>query len=523
MRKKHNYHDFNTLRDSVDQHQPWNYGAVNSGHPGRIGTRHEPRRVTKQFPTNNFIKTASLVAAGFLLVGSFLTTTLVLGADTPPQPKLSPVAVTVDFGKSLGAVKRGLFSINAPYLSPGEQGGAEGLKKQLDAMAELNPPMLRLWNRNHPPASNPKKVFNPATDAVIPHHGDMALLYTEYVKRVNAPLLFTIAQFPWQNGDPLNNPAVRAAWVKWYTDVVVWMRSLGVNFSYIALFNEDLYGRPHLADRMPYFRFYNDLADSLRAANPGVKIGGTSEAKLWPEGTEELYFPQFLQNCGTHSDFMSWNSYGSGRQPYEVNMKDADGCGPTVYWMRRWNDENLPGKRLDLVQTEYGINLACNEGPAVHRQRKGLGAVWAFLGWRGMMRSNSEESQDAAFLWHFDDSGCFGSWGLEHPPLGTLLQLMSARLRQANRFLDSSSDGTKVACLATATPNEYMIGLVNRTAVSQTVELKLLNCAPGATSEEWAVVAEDLKFPPPKQAGPVLLKQTVTLPPFSLRIVFAPR
>jgi hypothetical protein len=68
-----------------------------------------------------------------------------------------------------------------------------------------------------------------------------------------------------------------------------------------------------------------------------------------------------------------------------------------------------------------------------------------------------------------------------------------------------------------------MIGLVNKTTNSQTVRLNLSNYDAAATSEVWTVVAEDLTFPAPVNAGPVLSGQAVTLPPFSLRIVFAPR
>ena len=438
------------------------------------------------------------------------------------------VQVTADYTATLGPVKRGLFSINEHALRS-EKG------KRMEDLAELAPPTVRSWNRIHPPKDNPTKRFEPAKDLAseeirkaypeyVERLEQMARYYRAHVKRVNIPLFFTIAQM---NFGPkavlLDDPAVFDAYVDWYTDVLKWMwNDIGIETPYIALFNESGIGRP-VELRHKQYRFFNALADSIRAANPNVKIGGMSEC--WPDMG---IIREFIQACGEHADFISWNCYATGsveKPPFAELMQRTDRYAIVSNNIRKANEELLPDRPLEQAVSEYNINYRAWR-PVDHRMHKGYGAVWTFAVLNNLLYKGS---LDLAYYWHFVG----GSYGVVAPdglyPAGTVFHLLSTRTRQGQLCLARSADESRVECLAVATPGEYLLALVNKTPEPRTVELQLLNYAPvsepGLTThstEEWTVAAEDDRFSLRKLRTPTSRDQTVTLEPFSLRMLFVP-
>lgn len=437
------------------------------------------------------------------------------------------VQVTADYTATLGPVKRGLFSIN-------DHASGSDLKA-MAALAEVAPPTIRSWNRIRPPKDNPTKRFEPAKDLASEA---VRKAYPEYIKRLesrsryyralvehaNIPLFFTIAQMNFgPKGVLLDDPAVFDAQVAWYTDVLKWMwNDIGIETPYIALFNESGIGRP-VELRHKQYRFFNALADSIRAANPDVKIGGMSEC--WPD---MAIIREFIQACGEHADFISWNLYATGsaeKPPFAELMQRTDRYAIFSNNIRKANTELLPGRPLEQAVSEYNINYKAWR-PIDHRLHKGYGAVWTFSVLNNLLYKGS---LDLAYYWHFVG----GAYGVVAPdglyPAGTVFHLLSTRTRQGQLCLARSADESRVQCLAVATPGEYLLALVNKTPKPQTVELQLLNYFPASepeltphSTEEWTVAAEDDRFSLRKLRTPANRDQTVSLPPFSLRMVFAP-
>lgn len=437
------------------------------------------------------------------------------------------VQVTADFAGSLGPVKRGLFSINDHSL------GSD--PKAMAALADVAPPTIRSWNRIRPPKDNPTKRFEPAKDLASE---EIRKAYPEYIRRLesrsryyralvehaNTPIFFTIAQM---NFGPkavlLDDPAVFDAQVAWYTDVLKWMwNDIGVETPYIALFNESGIGKS-VEQRHRQYRFFNALADSIRAANPDVKIGGMSEC--WPD---MAIIREFIQACGEHADFVSWNLYGTGsvdKPSFAELMQRTDRYAIFSNNIREANKELLPDRPLEQAVSEYNINYKAWR-PVDRRLTKGYGAVWTFSVLNNLLYKGS---LDLAYYWHFVG----GAYGIVAPdglyPAGTVFHLLSTRTREGRLCLARSADESRVECLAVATPGKYLLALVNKTPEPQTVALQLLNYAPvpesGLTShatEEWTVAAEDDRFSLRKVRTPTSRDQTVILEPFSLRLLFVP-
>jgi len=448
-----------------------------------------------------------------------------IGINSQEVSAPKTVQVTADYTASLGPIKRGLFSIN--------DHGLNFTSKSLAAMAELGPPTVRSWCGLHPPKTNRFKRFEPAKDLA---DEEIRKSYPDYVEKLektarqyqafaantNIPFFFTIAHFDFgSKGELLDDPVLVKAYVAWYTDVLKWMwNDLGIQTPYVALFNENGIGKP-VELRHKMYRFFNALADSIRAVNPAVKIGGMSEC--WPD---QAIISEFIQTCGTHADFVSWNFYptGSPEAPsFAELMQRTDRYAVFSSNIRKANKELLPTHPLEQAISEYNMNYNAWK-PVDYRLHKGYGAVWTFSVLNNLLYKGSV---DLAYYWHFV-GGAYGVVAFDgFYPVGTLFHLLNTRAGQGQLCLAKSSDESRVECLAVTTPDEYVLALVNKTPEPQTVELQLLNYFPireleltTYSTEEWTVAAKDDVFSLRKLRTQKSRDQTVVLPPFSLRILF---
>jgi hypothetical protein len=150
------------------------------------------------------------------------------------------------------------------------------------------------------------------------------------------------------------------------------------------------------------WRIYNLCAEAMKKVDPRIKVGGP--ALTW-DNTNLL--GDFLEVCGSNTDFISWHRYGSGNaaESTDTLMAYTPKYGKQVRSMRETARKYIPGRKVPLLLGEYNINYSWKSGEK--RQNTYIGAVW----FASVLKHLSDAGIEMATSWHLKD----GTYGMIDP------------------------------------------------------------------------------------------------------------
>lgn len=146
------------------------------------------------------------------------------------------------------------------------------------------------------------------------------------------------------------------------------------------------------------WEIYNRTAMAMKAADPQIKVGGP--ALTWDN---RPVLADFLQNCGSNVDFISWHRYGTGNAGISTDklMSNTSRYKKQVHKFRSVAAKYASDRRIPLFLSEYNINYSWKSGEM--RQNSHIGAVW----FASVLKHLTEAEIDMATSWHLKD-GIYG-------------------------------------------------------------------------------------------------------------------
>ncbi len=316
----------------------------------------------------------------------------------PPEPTAPPmdavpVAVQVDWGKTIGQTTPLMFGTNGAELAYPEAAADTVFKKRFTAtgirLIRVHGDLLGKWTNPSKKSWDSAKLKS-AYDAFSP----------------NPPTIIqNIPGWPsWmaQDKDGLLAPSEYDRYAAFCAELV---EILNVQqkrrIVYWEPFNEQD-GRYKKAGKLEeLWKIYNKTAKAMKAKDPSIKVGGPA---LTYDDAGTL--ASFLKASARNVDFISWHRYATGNvnASNDELMSIASGFGDQVKTLRRVTTQYIPSRKVPLLLGEYNVNYAWDSGEK--RQNSHIGAVW----FASVLKSLTDAGVNMATSWHLKD-GIYGMIG----------------------------------------------------------------------------------------------------------------
>jgi hypothetical protein len=427
---------------------------------------------------------------------------ILLSSETPPAPQSSAAHTHVDFTQKIKPVKAQLFGINVPYISKADS------QEYFDKFRDIDFASVRIWNRIHPVDGQSE----PSTESLEKQAQSLIKLVGDTQTRILLNLGSLGKNFPDQDDqlDPYINQ--RCNWYMRVLQNLIDEHHLPI--LYIEVFNEELIGHK---DAPAKYRFFNALAQRVKADYPQVKIGGTAEC--WPDvGVME----QFVVSCGKHVDLLTWHMYATGKAstPTLRLMRATDQFAKSSVQIQKMYDKHFPGKSISQAITEYNINYASWKPPYEERQSNGVGSLWIMSVLNHLLY---EGQADSAMFWHYFSGGNYGVVDAQYKlkPARTLFYLLNRYLRDA-QLCKVESDNDMVEIVATENGSCFVVVTLNKSPYKQQIMPQItglpspLNLDMGVS---YDIAGEETHFAPNR----LTVNQPFELDSYAMRFSIIPK
>jgi hypothetical protein len=356
--------------------------------------------------------------------------------------------IHIDFTQPIKPVKDGLFGINVPYISKAESDRYFTLFREIDFAS------VRIWNRIHPKDG----LVSPNIEELQKQTDAISKLVTNTRTKILLNL-GALGKYP-DDQDQLESYITQRC--DWYMTVLGHlMDEHHLPIQYIEVFNEELIGHK---DAPLKYRYYNQLAQRIKAKYPQLKIGGTAEC--WPDfGVME----RFVEACGQNVDLLTWHMYATGKAatPTMKLMQATDQFAKSSRRLKEIFTKHYPEKPVIQAITEYNINYASWKPPYEERQNNGTGCTWTMSVLSNLLYHGEA---DAAMFWHYYSGGNYGIFDSQYQqrPARTLFYLLNRYLVDAT-LVNVTSDHEMVEVLAAETPHHFIVITINKSPATQTI------------------------------------------------------
>ena len=256
------------------------------------------------------------------------------------------------------------------------------------------------------------------------------------------------------------------------------------------------------------WELYNRSAQAMKERDSRIKIGGP--ALTWDN---EKVLAQFLRNCGSHVDFISWHRYGTGNagESTEKLMSRTSMYKKQVNKFRSVVAQNIGDRQIPLFLSEYNINYSWKSGEM--RQNSHIGAVW----FASVLKNLVEAEIDMATSWHLKD----GVYGMIDPKNN--LRPAARVFAWANQYLvgtvmATTSEHSAIESLAVQqAEGERSLLLINKSSTPARVNLQILSNGFSAQKVE-AVSLDENGINNVNDAMKILQSQSLSISPYSLTL-----
>jgi len=185
-------------------------------------------------------------------------------------------------------------------------------------------------------------------------------------------------------------------------------------------------------------------------------------------GPNPKIMEDFLSNCGSRVDYISWHRYASGKVPVPTDtlMAETPTFGNNVRNMRALVQKYIPDRKIEIFLGEYNMCWAWT--PSDPRQATPVGAIWA----ASILKQLIDAKLDGAMTWHSFGGGTFGliSDTNELRPMGQLLEWMNRWVGGSTQFQADSSD-PNVEAIAASSDSHDIVLLINKGSAAKKVAL----------------------------------------------------
>lgn len=380
---------------------------------------------------------------------------------TAPPIGAVPIAVQVDWEKTIGQTTPWLFGTNGAEIAYPEAATDTVFKKRFTAtgirLIRVHGDLLGKWTDPSKQGWDSAKLKS-AYDAFSP----------------NPPTIIqNIPGWPsWmaQDKDGLLAPSEYDRYAAFCADLV---EILNVQqkrkIIYWEPLNEqdDRYKKAGKLDEL--WKIYNKTAKAMKAKDSSIKVGGPA---LTYDDAGTL--ASFLKASARNVDFISWHRYATGDVHASTDelMSIASGFGDQVKTLRRITTQYIPSRKVPLLLGEYNINYAWNSGEK--RQNSHIGAVW----FASVLKSLADAGVDMATSWHLKD-GIYGMIGPDND-----LRPAASVFTWANRYLvgtvaeGTSSQPTVEVMAVRQKDQSHSLLLINKGAKPAALTIKTTDKLP---------------------------------------------
>lgn len=374
--------------------------------------------------------------------------------------------VEVNFAAPVRAVRRGLFSMNNPYMvskrAEFKQRGMRmvlgedswGVYKAMDFAYD------RIWVGGWLPA-------NPEEEIVFGEgfaFNDLAM--RRMGRETRTKIILNINPPAWAYSDAPDLPSRQERAAALCVQLLEHALKNAWPVEYVELFNETLIRHPRAEVERKYACF-NIIAAAVRARFPQLKIAGTAEC--WP-AVEVL--EDFVKNCGRHLDAVSWHLYptGSTASATELIMRNSPQMAKSSVRIAQMLRRVAPEREIRQLITEYNINYAAWKDGGEQRHKNGIGAVWMLSVLKHLLYEGEAE---VANYWHYEFGKPYSVGsdpGARLSPTGEMFLLLNRQMRGS--MTACASDDPAVESLASSDGRTALLALLNCSAQTRTVGVR---------------------------------------------------
>jgi alpha-N-arabinofuranosidase len=289
-----------------------------------------------------------------------------------------------------------------------------------------------------------------------------------------------------------------------------------------------MYGRWQLGymQLSHYVRKHNEFVDKMRAIDPTIKCVAVGDVGEWSEG--------MLKSCADHMDGISEHFYVQekpGVMAHAAQVADRIRAKAEAHRRYRETLPSLKGKDIRIAMDEwnywYGPHVFGELGTR-YFQKDALGIA---AGLHEFFRQS-----DIVFMANYAQTvnviGCIktSKTAAAFETTGLVLKLYREHYGTLPLQMSGTPQPLDVHAALTADRKTLTIGIVNPTAESQTLELKIEGVKLGDTGTRWQIAdADPMAHNDPGQADRVKIEQsavrvgeTLTVAPLSVTVVAVP-
>ncbi len=394
-------------------------------------------------------------------------------------------------------VKRGLFSMNNPYMTDkpkAEEGNVHSSRSARLVLGEDSWELYRsmdfvydrLWVGAWFPKSPDGKIER--DDAF--KFAEIAMKRIGKDTKTKVILNINPAKWAYEPGSDLDARLAKAASLS--VELLSYCLKAGCPVEYVEIFNETLIRHPEDEVKRKY-KCFNAIAEAIKKAYPGMKITGTAEC--WPAvGVIE----QFMIACGKNVDAVSWHFYPTGEtaSSTDIILRDTSKIAKSSVDMDKMLKRVIPERRVPQLITEHNINYAAWKNGGENRQKNGIGALWLFSVMRHLLYDGEA---DVANYWHYDFGSAYSvanDPGAQPNPSGEGFILLNKYFR--GNLLQAASNDRDIEVIAADNGDSVAIAILNLAPQEKELAIKTFNLPfslnPALNIEKYSVAGEEKRF-----------------------------
>lgn len=213
----------------------------------------------------------------------------------------------------------------------------------------------------------------------------------------DVPVMINISRWPdWMSKDNILPEDMHEEFASLCGKLAYFLKhDVGIKTLYVEVLNEQDNSYEQ-AERLPeLWTLLNKVMRKIRQTVPSAKIGGP--ALTWPK---ETWVCDYLNACGSETDFLSWHNYASGSASDpddKVLVSRIDDIQEMAEGaVRLVRESGL--KNLEAFITEYNISWSWETRD--RRMTNNLGAVFDAQ----VVLAMASAGVDGAFVWHLKDN-----------------------------------------------------------------------------------------------------------------------
>jgi len=416
-----------------------------------------------------------------------------INAVKPAMVMSEHVRVEANFLNAVRPVRRGLFSMNNPYLTATNGITGRGLQlvyghnewKRYEQMGFVYD---RIWIGG---------LLPKIPDGQLEHTASYELVNEAMIKigkHTNTRIILNINPPKWCFSEEPGLDQRLDRLCEFCVAIIGEGLKSGWPVEYVELFNETLIG--HSTEEIERkYRCFNRLASALKKTFPTLKITGTAEC--WPAvGVLE----QFVKHCGENLDALSWHLYPTGNvtTPTNVLMKATSQFAAESKRVGEMLNRVIPDRPISQLITEYNINYAAWKQGGEKRQNNGVGATWLLSVMRHLLYDGNA---DVANYWHYEFGTPYSigrSPKAKLSPMGQTLFLLNHYA--SGNLVQTETSSPSIECLAVDNDSDCMLAVINVSEKTQQVDVSALHFPmiisedQGATVRIYSVAGEDADY-----------------------------